>query len=755
MLEACSYLVIILRPKFFKILKNITIACLLFLFGTNLAIAGPPATIPLPDEGMWLPLYLKKLNERDMKNEGMRLNADDIYNINKSSLKDAVVCLNKGMCTAEIVSAEGLMLTNHHCGYDKIAEHSSVENNYLKDGFWAKTKADELPNPGFTASILVFMEDETAFINNAVKDVKTDDVKQVRISLIKDSIAKAASDGDKYRAEVKEYYDGNEYYLVVYQDFTDVRLVGAPPSSIGKFGGDVDNWMWPRHTGDFSVFRIYTGRDGKPAPYSKDNIPYKPKYFFPVSLKGEKQNDFAMVMGYPGHTSRYLTTSDLEFNRDNSNPAVISTYETELQVMKKDMDADEAVKIKLASEYASLSNTYKYFLGQELLLKHGAGFDIKSKDEKGFTEWVEKDETRKKTYGKVLSDIREQNNNMKALEPALTLFFRGIFNAGVLKYTFNYFSFNKYTADKAPRPSRAELDTLAKSIKPAADAYFGNTITTATDKKVFVAFLVQIYKDIPAENRPDFLTKIVADNKKAASPEIAISEYVDYLYKKSFMLDKEKAYAFLDRPKLNKIKKDPMYEFMGDLVGYIRAKKLFALYQAANNALDDGHKLYMQGLREWKADKTFYPDANSTLRVTYGKVLPYFPRDAVYYKYYTTYDGILEKYNPKDPEFFVPQREIDLLRKKEFGRYAQNDTLRINFLANTDITGGNSGSPVLNADGNLIGLAFDGDWESMIGDLSFNPATNRTICVDIRYVLWVMDIYAGAGHLIKEMQIVE
>jgi hypothetical protein len=726
---------------------------LVSLFGINAVIASPPIKSAAPDEGMWLPLYLKKLNEKDMKNRGMRITADDIYNINKSSLKDAVVSMG-GFCTGEIVSSEGLMLTNHHCGYEKIAEHSSVEHDYLKDGFWAKTKSDEIPNPGLMVSILVRMEDETALINNAVKDIKSDENKEARISAMRDSIAAAASDHDKYRAEVKEYFEGNEYYLVVYQDFKDVRLVGAPPSSIGKFGGDVDNWMWPRHTGDFSVFRIYVGPDGNPAPYSKENIPYKPKYFFPVSLKGEKQNDFAMVMGYPGHTDRYLTTYDLEFARDNYNPATIDAFETKLNVMKKDMDADEAVRIKLASDYASLSNSYKYYLGQELLLKHGAGFEIKSNEEKGFTEWINKDEARKKKYGDVLNDIRKQNEKLKTIEPALSLIFSGVFNSPVIKYSLGFFGYNKFFRDKAPKPKKGELDTIAKAIKPQVEEYFKST-TRETDKKILKAVLLELYTKIPADNRPAILNKIVADNKKAATPEIAFNEYVDDLYKNSLILDKDKAMKFLDHPKLNKIRKDPLFVFVQELIGYVRAQNLYGVYSEANKALSDDHQLYIEGLREWQPGKTFYPDANSTLRVTYGQVLPYYPRDAVFYKYYTTYDGILEKYNPKDPEFIVPQRELDLFKKKDFGRYAQNDTLRINFLANTDITGGNSGSPVLDADGNLIGLAFDGDWESMIGDLVYNPATNRTICVDIRYVLWIIDKYAGATHLVNEMKIAE
>jgi len=733
-------------------LKNLIAGCLIFILGIGLSFANPAEDAPVPDEGMWLPIYLKKLNERDMKNDGAHFSADDVYNINHSSFKDAVVCLNGGQCTGEIVSDDGLILTNHHCGYDNIAEHSTVENNYLKNGFFAKSKSEELVNKDFTVQILVFMEDETSLINNAVKDITSDDIKRARIRSIRDSIAKDASQGDKYKAEVKGFFAGNDYYLVVYQVFTDVRLVGAPPASIGKFGGDVDNWMWPRQTGDFSMFRIYTGPDGKPAPYSTNNIPYKPKYFFPISLKGEKKDDFAMVMGFPGNTSRYVTSYDLEFNRDCNNPASIDVLETEMGIMKKDMDANEAVKLKLAANYASLANTEKYLVGQELMLKHGAGFDVKIKQEKEFQDWTSTDKDRKDKYGNILNDIKDDNAKLKSLEPQLSYFF-GMFNSSLLSYGFNYYAFSKYTDDNKSKPTRAELDTLAKTINPAAEAYFKDS-GIVTDKKVLKALLLDFYNNVPEGKRPAAISNIIASEKKAPNAEAAINMFIDDLEKKSVIVDARKNKDFLDHPNIRKLKKDPFYIFMGDLIKYYFTE-LKPVYDDASQEIGKKHKLYMQALREWQSNKTFYPDANSTLRISYGKVLPYKPRDAVSYKYYTTYEGILEKYNPKDPEFMVPQRELDLFAKKDFGRYAEDDTLRINFIANTDITGGNSGSPVLDADGNLIGLAFDGDWESMIGDLAFNPATNRTICVDIRYVLWIIDKYAGASNLINEMKIVE
>ncbi|RYD76941.1 MAG: S46 family peptidase, partial [Sphingobacteriales bacterium] len=529
--------------------------------------------------------------------------------------------------------------------------------------------------------------------------------------------------------------------------------VGAPPSSIGKFGGDTDNWMWPRHTGDFSVFRIYAGRDGKPAPYSKDNIPYVPKYNFTISLKGEKKEDYAMVMGFPGNTDRYLTSYDLDIAKDYTNPAIIEAFGTQLDVMKRDMDADPKLKIELASDYASMSNTYKYYVGQERQLKQATVIAKKQEDEKAFTQWVNADNSRKEKYGTVLSNVKNTLEQYKAIEPALSHFFYGLFSTGAMKYAFGYYGFYRMNQDPKNPASQGKMDTLGASMVPKAEAYLGG-VSYNTDKKVLKEILLMMYNKL-GDKRPEFLNNIVKSQKKATSPQDAISKYVDNMYAESTILQKEKATAFLKKPNYKKkLLKDPAFEFLMNAVTYYTTN-LAPTYQQRTASLDAEHKKYMAALREWQKDKTFYPDANSTLRVTYGNVKPYFPRDGVFYDYYTTYEGILEKQNPNDPEFVVPEKMLDLLRKKQFGRYAQQDTLRVNFLSNNDITGGNSGSPVLNANGELIGIAFDGNWESMIGDLYVNPAVNRTISVDIRYVLWVIDEFADADHLIKEMTIRE
>ncbi len=719
------------------------ISAILVLFTAFLAKASSP------DEGMWLPMYLKSLNEKDMKARGLKLTADDIYNINKSSLKDAVVQLGN-FCTGEIVSAEGLMLTNHHCGYDNIAQHSSVENNYLRDGFWAKTKSEELANPGLTASILVRMENVTDIIKGKTK--AGEQLSQLLVAAAMDSIEKAAVEGTHYIADVKPFYKGNEYYLLVYEVFTDVRLVGAPPSSIGKFGGDTDNWMWPRHTGDFSVFRIYAGKDGKPAPYSPDNVPYKPKHHFAISTQGVKNQDYAMVIGFPGSTDRYLTSYDLEVARDLTNPAIVEAFGKQLEAMKRDMDSDPKLKIDLASDYASMSNTYKYYIGQNRQLKQADVIVKKQENEKAFTQWVNADNSRKEKYGTILSNVKNSLDQYKTIEPALSYFFYGLFSTGSMKYAFgNYYTFYRMHPDPKSPPKQSELDSVGALTAPRVEAYF-NGVTYNTDKKVLKEILVLMYNKL-GDKRPEFLTKAVQSQKKAANPEAAISNYVDDVYAKSMILNKEKAMAFLKKPNYQKkLLKDPMFELAMNSINYY-SQNLAVTYQQKSGSLKSEHEKYIAALREWQKDKTFYPDANSTLRVTYGNVKPYYPRDGVFYDYFTTHEGILEKQNPNDAEFVVPEKMLDLLRKKQFGRYAEKDTLRVNFISNNDITGGNSGSPVLNANGELIGIAFDGNWESMIGDLYVDPALNRTISVDIRYVLWVIDEFAGAKHLINEMSI--
>ena len=699
-------------------------------------------------EGMWLPLLLKQYNEKDMQAQGLRLSADDIYNINQSCLKDAIIVLNSGMCTAEIVSNEGLLFTNHHCGYESIAEHSTVEHDYLKNGFWAKSHEEELQNEGMTAARLVYMKDVTSIIMEQAGKIKNEEVRAIKIKMLRDSIEKAEPDADKYKIQVNSFFYGNEYYLLAYEVFKDVRLVGAPPSAIGKFGGDQDNWMWPRHTGDFSILRIYTDKDGKPAKYSKDNIPYKPKYFLTISLKGVKKDDYTMIMGYPGSTKRYLTSDEFESECNVSNPAAIEAMGTEINIMKQDMDADRSVALTMAADFASTSNTYKYLLGQERQLKQMTYINQQKDKEAKFMEWVNANEDRKAKYGKIFDKIRESDEKLKSIEPALSYVGYGLFSTPVIEYGISYYWL--YKNIDGSKMKRAEIDSLSMAYQGKVKEYFAKN-TMSTDKKVLAAELYLMYKGIPAEKRPQFLEKVMS-HYKGMDAKSAVDMYVNDLYNKSTLLTAEKAEKFLNKASAKKLEKDPFFELLAGAINYYFAD-LASTQSSVTSTQNEYHRLYIQGLREWQSDKKFYPDANSTLRVTYGKVEPYIPRDAIGYKYYTTYQGILEKYNPQDPEFDVPARQLELLKAKKFGRYADNDTLRIDFLTTTDITGGNSGSPVMDGNGHLVGLAFDGDWESMIGDLVIDPKLNRTIAVDIRYVLWVIDIYAGADNIMKELKI--
>ena len=699
-------------------------------------------------EGMWLPILLKEYNEKDMQAQGLKLSAEDIYSINHSSIKDAVVSLG-GFCTAEIVSDQGLLFTNHHCGFESIAAHSTKEHDYLKNGFWAKSHEEELSNEGLYVSILVYMKDVTKIIMDSANKVKNEDVRQLVIRKLRDSIEKAEPNTNDYKIQVRSFFKGNEYYLLAYQVFKDVRLVGAPPQSIGKFGGDQDNWMWPRHTGDFSILRIYTGPDGKPAAYSKDNIPYKPKHFLPISLKGFKKDDYTMILGFPGSTDRYLTSAEFEADCNIKNPAAIEAMGTELNIMKQDMDADRAIALTMASTYASTSNTYKYYLGQERQLKQMSYINAQKEKEAKFTAWVNENEERKAKYGKIFDNIKAADEKLASIEPAFSYIANGFFGASVAQYGFGSYSLHRSIEDKIP-PPRKIIDSLASLTSKAAEEYFAKN-TGPTDKKVLAGELYLIYTRIPKEKQPEYLVKMIA-KYKVSDPKIAVDLYVDDLYRNSSLLSKEKAIPFFKKVTAKKLEKDPFFALMSAIVNYYFAD-LSPTYSDVNSKLAENHRIYIQGLREWQKDRKFYPDANSTLRVTYGKVEPYIPRDAVSYKYYTTYEGLLEKYNPSDPEFDMPARQLELFKNKKFGRYAENDTLRINFLTTTDITGGNSGSPVMDGNGRLIGLAFDGDWESMIGDLVIDPKVNRTIAVDIRYVLWIIDIYAQADNIIKELKI--
>ncbi len=687
-------------------------------------------------EGMWLPMLLNR-NYKDMKKAGLKLKPEDIYNVNKSSIKDAIVSLG-GFCTAEIISAEGLMLTNHHCGYDAIRSHSTVEHDYLTDGFWAMSRDQELPNPGLTASILVRMEDVTDQIYQQLSGDMTEAQRQQKAAELGKALADSATKGTEYNAYVRDFFNGNEYYLFVFVTYKDVRLVGAPPSSIGKYGGDTDNWMWPRHTGDFSMFRIYTAPDGKPADYSEENVPLKPKHHLPISIKGVEEDDFTMVMGFPGSTDRYLSSWGVQQQIDLYGPAVVNVRDAKLKVMKKHMNADDAVRIKLASNYASTANYWKYYIGQTEQLQRNKVYDKKLALEKAFTEWVNADASRKEKYGNSLALLAAA---YEAYEPMVVgdVYIReaGLLGPDVVLYAYRIGRLLG-GLEKDPEGVVARVKDMTRSHYQEYDA--------ATDQELAEVLWAMYMTDIPQDQQPAFMAYVrdsLSGNMK---------QFVADIYNNSMFTDSTRLYAYMESPNDSILKADPANRAATDFI-----TMYFGRQQGMGDIsekMDRGYRTFVAGQMEMMPDKIFYPDANSTPRVTYGTVGEYSPQDAVEYEEYTTIEGIMQKEDPNNDEFIVPARLKELYRAKDYGQYANEDgELPVCFIHSTDITGGNSGSPVMNAKGELIGCAFDGNWEAMSGDISFENSVQRTISVDIRYVLFIIDKYAGAGHLINEMTI--
>lgn len=993
--------------------RILTLFICFVLFGSSIVKA---------DEGMWLLNLLGKVNYTTMKKMGLKLSAEEIYSVNKSSLKDAIVALDHGSCTGELISSEGLILTNHHCGYSEIQSHSSVEHDYLTDGFWAMTKDQELPNIGKTASFLVRIQDVTDRVNKELKEGMTEGERNEAIEKISETIISETVKGNHYEAQVKSLYKSNKFYLFVLETFKDIRLVGAPPSSIGKFGADTDNWMWPRHTGDFSMFRVYCGKDGKPAEYSKDNVPYKPKKHLTISLKGVKKNDFAMVMGYPGSTQRFLTSWGVEETLKEQNPAIIKIRGLKQEIMMKDMRASDKVRIQYAAKYSQSSNYWKYAIGQNKGLKRLKVYEQKQELENKLDKWINSNPKRKAKYGEGLGLIEsaykqrkveqkamqywgealwggaeilsfayqaseyagtltENHSNPEKLKEAtdkiregakkhfkdynpetdqkvlaalLKLYYKDIdkkyhpeiftlieqeykgdfelfakdlfeksifaskekfeeflnepvhekalFGSQLILFTVRsymlYSNLNEFKSIEDVETSAAEFNKNAEtyflsvppksefvsvfnqlykdakpeqlpeiyetinqkyngSIEKYADAMYANSIFTDKDRfeefmkkpvndKIFaesqlVKFTYSLklmkqelnkktqnteeideakiqlrklgkmfykgfdvskeketlkklikttYKDVPENLLPNFMKNYV--NKKYKGN---IDKFVDDVFKKSIVNNKKRFLNFVKNPKLKTLNKDLFFKVSEDVSENLKAKLLkqdlafsamisifkklksrmiendrafsamrsclgvyFSLQGSLGNYSTDlkkGQRLFVAGLLDMKKNKKFYPDANSTMRLTYGKVGDYEPKDAVYYSHFTTLKGYMEKEDADNPEFVVTDKLKELYRKKDYGQYGHKGEMRVCFTTNNDITGGNSGSPVLNAKGHLIGTAFDGNWEAMSGDIAFEHKLQKCINVDIRFVLFIIDKYAGASHLIKEMTIVK
>jgi len=701
-----------------------------------------------PDEGMWLPLLLNRLNYVDMQKMGLHLTAEELYNINHSSLKDAIVGLSANgggqgfFCTAEVVSDQGLIFTNHHCGFNAVENHSTVEHDYLTNGFWAMNKNEELPNERMCASFLVRVENVTDSIIPFLADTLKEADRQIKIRSLTSRLRKKAEEGGKYDATVTAFYSGNEYYLFVYKTYRDVRLVGAPPSSIGKFGGDTDNWMWPRHTGDFTIFRIYTDSTGNSAKYSKNNVPLKPLYHLPISLKGIKKNDFAMIWGYPARTSRYLTSYGLEFNLNVQYPTMVTIFGKNLEIMKERMDADKAVKIAYAGNYAGIANTWKNYIGQIKMLKRNHVEEKKKELETAFTAWCSKDPERQKKYGHVLDDLKQAYANLAKVAGPMFYASSGASGLEIIQVAGRASAIDEAWEKK----DKAALATAVEAYRSSIPSMFKDK-DPAIEKKKLAEILKLYARNVPEAEQP----AIFKDITKEYGTDF--NAYADNVYATSIFATQEKLKKFLDKPKRSTLEKDPAWK-LSKSVSETSAKYMNTMMTLRNNVAT-GNRMFMAGLREMEPDKKFYPDANSTMRMSYGKVLDYYPADAVHYDYYTTLFGVMQKEDPNNEEFIVEKKLKDLYQQKDYGKYGQNGEMIVCFLTTNDITGGNSGSPVINGDGQLIGLAFDGNWEAMSGDISFEPDLQRTINVDIRYVLFIIDKFAGATNLINELTLVQ
>lgn len=697
------------------------------------------------DEGMWLPLLLEKLNEKQMKSLGMKIGARDIYDINKGSLKDAIVSFG-GFCTGEVISSKGLVLTNHHCGFDAIQNHSSLEHNYIRDGFWAKNNSEELPNTGLFVTFIVRIEDVSKQALAGVTAGMTESERQSAIDKNIAAIKKEAKKESYQDGFVRGFFEGNQYFLFITETYKDVRLVGAPPSAIGNFGKDSDNWMWPRHTGDFSMFRIYAGKDNKPADYSPDNVPYTPKRSLSISLDGVAEGDFTMVFGFPGRTTEYIHSSALEQILTVNDPAKIGIREKALGVMDGFMRKDEQIKIMYAAKYANVENSYKKWKGEVLGLTMTNGFGKKKAYEAAFQKRVDASPAWKEKYGTLLGDLEKTYQQIETLGRA-----RDYFNetfGRIEAFAINS-QLNQLSTAKEKNGDKGFAEALAKVKDRLADLY--KEYSPVVDRQLFIVLMENFVKNQPDEFIAPFLkTKLKELNNDMAALADDLYNGVDLFQNGDKTLQTLASSPDVVVAENKNNHANTLFINLNNFYYNTVTKQLNPLQDRINNL----QRTYMQAQMEVFKEKVFYPDANSTLRVTYGKVKGYKARDAVDYYYYTYLDGVMEKYKPGDYEFDVPEKMRTLYQNKDYGPYGSNGKMPVCFIAQNHTTGGNSGSPALDAWGNLVGLNFDRVWEGTMSDINYDPSICRNIMVDLRYVLFIIDKYAGAGQLVQEMNLV-
>ncbi len=706
---------------------------------TLIIIAVFIGTFVKADEGMWLPFLLGR-NYEDMKAHGLRLTQEQIYSINNNSIKDAIISFG-GFCTGEIISDKGLILTNHHCGYDAIAEASTPEHNYLDNGFWAKNNEAEIPVKGLTASFVIRIEDVTKTIAQHLTEDMTLEERNAKIREISKVLIKDATDGTHYEAFVRDFFEGNEFYLFVKETFKDIRFVGTPPQSAGKFGGDTDNWMWPRHTADFSMFRIYAGSDNKPADFDVNNQTYRPKHHLPISLKGIQENDFALILGYPGSTDRFLCSWGVEQAVSIEQPKRVDIRGKKLEIMKSYMDKDVAVRLKYSSKYAEVANYWKYFIGQTEQVKNNDVIGRKQGVEESFKSFA----SGKPLYEPVL-DMFQNAYAAKADYVYIKAYqSEFVYSVDLMLMTFRH----KFYAEQLRKTNVDGAQKVLAQLKNIADENF-EKLNIVLETETIETLLRMYLKDVPKNQQGKMLSKMhFMQNWK-------VKKLMKAIRNKSIFTDKSRYDAFAANPSVSALEKDPLYRLVMNIDQAFANSQEQAEVIKADADLSKAERLFVKGLREMEEDRLYYPNANSTLRLTYGNVLPYTSPKGIKYDFTTHYKELLQKEDPNNPEFNIDPKMKDKMMAQDFGQYADEEgVLRINFLTNNDITGGNSGSPVINADGHLIGAAFDGNWEAMSGDIFFEPNIQRTISVDIRYVLWIIDKCYDAGHIVEEMTLMK